>query len=204
MLTPESCRRLGQGERMPHLALYTFGTLKAPLADAGRLTREFNESVMEIYRDVNQTPGYIAHADPVEYGPGAQFDWDWAQWGEFVVPSWYDKGRTGETTALAATMSVWTDLKSAFDFVYTDLHRVALNRRYDWFEKTGRPGLVFWWIADGTMPTWQDGVPRLEYLEDHEPTPYAFTFRHPFTEEGEPTKLEAVGRSGGQATLAAA
>jgi hypothetical protein len=185
---------------MSHLALYTFGVLKSPLGDPGRLTREFHESVVAVYQGIDQARGYISHASPTEDSSerGFQFDWDWAEWGEFVVPSWYQKGRTSDTTALAATFSLWTDLRAAYDFVYTDLHRVALNRRYDWFEKTGRPGLVFWWVGDGTIPTWQDGVRRLEYLQDHEPAPYAFTFHHPFTPDGAPTRLDGMGRSGTQ------
>ena len=178
---------------MPHLALYTFGTLKAPILDSGRLTREFHESVQAIYGAVGQRAGYIAHAAPIDPSVGAQFDWDWGKWGEFVVPYWYSKGRTAETTALAATYSLWTDLRSVHNFVYADLHRGALKRRYDWFEKTGRPGFVLWWVTDGTIPTWQDAVPRLEYLQDHEPTEYAFTFDHPFTPEGTPTRLDSIG-----------
>ncbi|CAM5608998.1 hypothetical protein SGLAM104S_04868 [Streptomyces glaucescens] len=37
----------------------------------------------------------------------------------FTVSTWYGKGRTPETTALAATLSLWTDLRPAFDAVYT-------------------------------------------------------------------------------------
>ena len=112
------------------------------------------------------------------------FDLDWGAWGEFAVPTWYDKGRTVETAALAATLSLWTDLRPAFDAVYAGPHREALNRRYDWFERTGHPGYVFWWVSDGVTPTWQDGVSRLEHLHDHGSAPHAFTFHHPFTPEG--------------------
>lgn len=93
-----------------------------------------------------------------------------------------------ETTALAATLSLWTDLRSAFDSIYTGLHRAALNRRYDWFERTGHPGYVFWWVADGTIPTWQDGVSRLEHLHEHGSAPYAFTFHRSFDPGGTPTR----------------
>jgi hypothetical protein len=148
--------------------------------------QEFSESVQTIYAGIDQTPGYLGHAAAVDASEGAHFDWDWAEAGEFIVPTWYRKGRTAETTALAATLSFWTDLRSATDFVYTGIHRVALNRRYDWFEKTGRPGLVFWWADDTVSPTWQDGVTRLEYLDDHEPAPHAFTFHTPFNPGGTP------------------
>jgi hypothetical protein len=76
---------------------------------------------------------------------------------------------------------------------------VALNRRYDWFERTGHPSHVFWWVADGTVPTWQDGVSRLEHLHGHGSAPYAFTFHRSFDPGGTPTGLEGVGsKSGGR------
>lgn len=190
---------------MPHLALYTFGVLKSPLADPAPLTREFHDSGEPVYRKISRHPGYVARAEPAAGGRGTLFELDWGAWGEFAVPTWYDKGRTVETTALAATLSLWTDARSAFDAVYTGIHREALNRRSDWFERTGRPAYVFWWVSDGTVPTWQDGVSRLEHLHDQGSTPHAFTFRHSFTREGipdstpdgtpegTPTRIEDIG-----------
>ncbi|WP_210593043.1 DUF3291 domain-containing protein [Streptomyces sp. GESEQ-35] len=178
---------------MPHLALYTFGVLKSPLTDPARLTREFHESGEAVYRGIGQHPGYIAQAEAADHNRGTLFDWDWGEWGEFAVPPWYGKGRTVETTALIATLSLWTDLRSAFDSIYTGPHRAALSRRYDWFERTGHPGYVFWWVTDDTIPTWQDGVTRLEHLHDHGYAPYAFTFHHSFDPAGTPTRLKGIG-----------
>jgi hypothetical protein len=180
---------------MPRLALYTFGVLKSPLTDPGRLTREFHESGEAVYREIGRHPGYIARAEAAGRSLGARtdFDSDWGEWGEFAVPAWYGKGRTAETTALAATLSLWTDLRPAFDAICTGLHREALNRRYDWFERTGHPGYVFWWVSDGVIPTWQDGVSRLEHLHDHGPAPHAFTFHHSFAPEGTPTRIKGIG-----------
>ncbi|MEV8373602.1 DUF3291 domain-containing protein [Kribbella sp. NPDC056861] len=167
---------------MPHLALYTFGVLKSPLTDPSPATREFHESGGAVYGQVGRQPGYLARAQAADRSLGAQsdFDSDWGEWGEFAVPVWYEKGRTPETIALAATLSLWTDLRSAFDFIYTGLHRTALNRRYDWFERTGHPGHVCWWITEGTIPTWHDGVARLEHLHAHGSAPNGFTFHHSF------------------------
>ncbi|MEU0274357.1 DUF3291 domain-containing protein [Streptomyces sp. NPDC006307] len=164
---------------MSQLALYTFGVLKSPLADPAPLTRELHESGEAIYPEISKHPGYLAHAEAADGERGTHFDLDWGAWGEFAVPAWYGKGRTAETTALATTLSLWTDLRSAFDAIYTGLHRKALNRRYDWFERTGHPSHVFWWVSDGVIPTWQDGVSRLEHLHDHGSTPHAFTFQKP-------------------------
>ncbi|MFF9391188.1 DUF3291 domain-containing protein [Streptomyces griseoluteus] len=171
---------------MPQLALYTFGVLRSPLADATPLTREFYETGAAVYREISRHPGYLAHAEPVSGDQGELFGADWGAWGDFAVPAWYDKGRTAKTTALAATLSLWTDLRPAFDAVYTGLHRAALNRRHDWFERTVHPNYVFWWVSDDVTPTWQDGVSRLEHLRDHGPAAHAFTFQQAFAAEGTP------------------
>ncbi|RCH65735.1 DUF3291 domain-containing protein [Streptomyces sp. SDr-06] len=178
---------------MPHLALYTFGVLKAPLADPAPVTREFHDSAGPIYQKIAQHPGYLGHAEAVNTDRRTYFDSDWGAWGEFAVPGWYGKGHTLETTALAASLSLWTDQDSAFDALYTGLHRAALNRRYDWFERSGRPSHVLWWVFDGAIPTWQEGVSRLERLHDHGPAPHAFTFHRSFAPDGTPAGLKGIG-----------
>ncbi|WP_128985063.1 DUF3291 domain-containing protein [Streptomyces roseicoloratus] len=171
---------------MPRLALYTFGTLKAPLATASPLTRALQETGATVYGTITAHPGYLGRAQAAGGGGGTHFDLDWGAWGEFVVPAWYDKGRTAGTVALDATLSLWTDVDSAFDAVYTGVHREALTRRHDWFERTGRPSHTCWWTADDTNPTWQDGVSRLEHLATHGPGPRAFTFQRAFAADGAP------------------
>ncbi|WP_018546088.1 DUF3291 domain-containing protein [Streptomyces sp. LaPpAH-108] len=169
---------------MPHLALYTFGVLKSPLADPSPLTREFYDIGAAVYPEISRHPGYLAHAEAADGDRGGLFEADWGAWGEFAVPAWYGKGRTADTTALAASLSLWTDLRPAFDAVYTGLHREAMARRYDWFERTAHPNYVFWWVADDVTPTWRDGVSRLEHLHDHGPAPHAFTFHDAFGPDG--------------------
>lgn len=178
---------------MPHLALYTLSVLKSPLADPAPLTDEFYDIGEAVYRKLSQYPGYLARAVAADGGRGALFEADWGAWGAFTVPTWYGKGRTAETTALAATLSLWTGPRRAFDAVYTGLHREALNRRDDWFERTGHPNYAIWWDPYGVIPTWRDGVSRLQYLHDHGPAPHAFTFPHSFAPDGTPTKTKGLG-----------
>ncbi|MEU0133912.1 DUF3291 domain-containing protein [Streptomyces sp. NPDC006296] len=178
---------------MPALALYTFGVLASPLADPAPLTREFHELGEAVYRKIGQHPGYLARAEAADAGPGVFFEADWGAWGEFAVPAWYDRGRTADTTALAATLSLWTDPQRAFDALYTGLHRQALNRRHDWFTRTGHPNHVLWWVPDGAVPTWLDGVSRLERLRDRGAVPDAFTFRRTFDPEGTQAGARAAG-----------
>ncbi|MER5641784.1 DUF3291 domain-containing protein [Kitasatospora sp. NPDC002227] len=181
---------------MPRLALYTFGVLKTPLADPGDLTREFYESGAAVYQEITRHPGYLTHAEPATDSRGVLFDADWGPWGEFAVPAWYDKGRTPETSALAVTLSLWTGLRPAFEAVHTGLHRAALTRRRDWFERTGHPSYVAWWVGDGEIPGWRDGVSRLEHLDGHDPAPHAFTFRDSFAPDGTPARREGATRQG--------
>lgn len=189
---------------MPRLALYTFGVLKSPRADPAPLTRELHDSGAAVYRKITGHPGYLGRAEAADHGRGTHFDLDWGTWGAFAVPTWYGKGRTAETTALDATLSLWTDLHSAFDAVYTGVHREALNRRHDWFERTGHPSHVFWWVSDGGTPTWQDGVSRLEHLHDHGSAPDALPFHHAFAPDGTPTGIKAIGPNGNRVRRQAA
>ncbi|GCD42498.1 hypothetical protein GKJPGBOP_02162 [Streptomyces paromomycinus] len=114
------------------------GTSRSPL------THELHDSDEVIYQKISQHPGYLARAEATDGARGTPFDLDRGDWGEFVVPTWYGKGRTTETTTLAVPLSLWTDLRPAFGATYTGLHREALNRRYDWSERTGHPAYVFW------------------------------------------------------------
>ncbi|MEU7719248.1 DUF3291 domain-containing protein [Streptomyces tibetensis] len=178
---------------MSRLALYTFGVLKSPLADTAPLMRDFHDRAEPVYRTISEHPGYLGHAEAADGGRGSHFDLDWGAWGDFTVPSWYGKGRTVETVALAATLSLWTGLRPAFDAVYTGVHREALNRRHDWFERTGHPAYAFWWVSEGVIPSWREGVSRLEHLHGHGSTPHAFTFHHSFTPDGTPGRIKGIG-----------
>ncbi|MFE1290194.1 DUF3291 domain-containing protein [Streptomyces sp. NPDC058751] len=184
---------------MPHLALYTFGVLKSPLAGPAPLTREFYDTGETVYRNIGRHPGHLAHAEAADGDRGALFEADWGAWGEFAVPTWYGEGRTPQTTALAASLSLWTGLRPASDAVYTGPHREALNRRHDWLERTAHPNHVSWWVPDGVTPTWRDGVSRLEHLHDHGPAPHAFTFRHAFAPDGTPARTSGTGPKSGRA-----
>ncbi|MFF9331365.1 DUF3291 domain-containing protein [Streptomyces albogriseolus] len=173
---------------MPRFALYTFGVLKSPLSDPGPTTREFYDIGEAVYRRISAQPGYLARAEPAGGEQGVLFGADWGAWGEFAVPAWYGRGRTPDTTALAATLSLWVDLRSARDAVHTGLHREALARRHDWFERSRHPTHVLWWVPEDATPTWQEGVDKLERLHHHGPAPQRFTFPQPFTPEGAPAR----------------
>jgi hypothetical protein len=54
------------------------------------------------------------------------------------------------------------------------------NALTEWFERFDRIVLALWWIPAGRVPSIDEGKKRLASLEQHGPTPFAFTFRAPF------------------------
>ena len=85
----------------------------------------------------------------------------------------------GSPLALA-NVSTWRSLEDLRRFVYDGLHGAALGRRREWFDRTGRPPYVLWWVNAAHRPGWTEASERLDHLERHGPTPHAFTFTHPF------------------------
>src|SRR5262249_48866937 len=78
-------------------------------------------------------------------------------------------------------MSVWESVEDLRNFVYRGDHAEVLRRRQDWFEKVETPFVALWWVPAGHIPSIDEAKKRLARLEEHGPTPFAFTFRsiHP-------------------------
>ena len=125
-------------------------------------------------------------------------------WPGFV---WRLQDESGDATSLRVfdddtiliNMSVWESIDPLFEFVYKTQHVDYFRRRRQWFERFGRPYLALWWIPAGTLPTAEDARERLEHLEAHGPTPYAFTFKKRFSRRGLLAERPAA-RSGGAAS----
>jgi hypothetical protein len=84
---------------------------------------------------------------------------------------------------------VWESIDALADFTYRSAHVEFLRRRRDFFEAPASPILCLWWIPEGTIPTVDDAIARLEHLRSHGPTPTAFTFRHRFDPDGRPLAM---------------
>ena len=74
-------------------------------------------------------------------------------------------------------ISVWKDVQSLSDFVYKTMHTDFLKRRSEWFQKFGQAYFAMWWIEPNDYPTVAEATDRLQHLQDHGPSPYAFNFR---------------------------
>ena len=98
----------------------------------------------------------------------------------------------GDATALRpfgddmlVNMSVWQDLESLKNYVYTTAHAEIMRRRKEWFERMSQAYLVLWWVAPGHRPTVDEARHKLTLLRDNGPTVDAFNFGHPFPPPGD-------------------
>ncbi|MDO5971507.1 DUF3291 domain-containing protein [Flavivirga aquimarina] len=82
---------------------------------------------------------------------------------------------------LLINMSVWKNSKALFDYTYNSAHIEIFKRKKEWFGKMKMKHMAFWYVPKGYEPTFQDAKDRLDYLNKHGETPYAFTFKSKFT-----------------------
>jgi len=92
-------------------------------------------------------------------------------------------------------MSVWESSEALFEYVYRSDHGKVFADRHNWFLKFERPSLVMWWVPAGALPTVEDAVTKLKYLEQHGPTKDAFTFKEQFDPTGQSASLRSLKRN---------
>jgi hypothetical protein len=84
---------------------------------------------------------------------------------------------------LLINMSVWEDIDALFEYTYRSDHIQLLRGRAEWFERMESHHMAMWWVPKGHIPTPLEAKARLEHLDAHGATPYAFTFKHRFAAE---------------------
>lgn len=85
--------------------------------------------------------------------------------------------------SLVINISVWEDLDTLFSYTYKSGHIEVFKRKKEWFSKMKMLHMAFWYVPQGYEPTFQDAKKRLDYLNAHGDSPYAFTFKNKFTVE---------------------
>lgn len=85
--------------------------------------------------------------------------------------------------SLIINMSVWKSLESLFNYTYNSGHIEVFKRKKEWFSKMKMMHMAFWYVPQGYEPTFEDAKDRLDYLNTHGDTPYAFSFKSKFTSE---------------------
>lgn len=143
----------------PHLAEFNIGFSKYPLEDP-------------------RMAGYVNNFDAVCAIVDSQPDLIWRP------PNPGEEGHVNhepvyEDPKIIIGMSVWVSVKAMLNFVYRTDHMEFLKRRYEFFEEfpTGRNRQAMWWVTPGTIPSPSEGRKRLDYLDVHGPSSYAFTHK---------------------------
>ncbi|MDD7885660.1 DUF3291 domain-containing protein [Flavivirga sp. 57AJ16] len=82
---------------------------------------------------------------------------------------------------LLINMSVWENLETLFNYTYKSDHIEVFKRKKEWFSKMKMVHMAFWYVPKGYEPTFQGAKKRLDYINKHGDTPYAFGFKSKFT-----------------------
>lgn len=82
---------------------------------------------------------------------------------------------------LLVNISVWEDLESLFNYIYHSGHIEVFKRKNEWFSKVKMKHMAFWYVPEDHKPTLKEAKIRLDYLNSHGETPYAFTFKSKFS-----------------------
>jgi hypothetical protein len=142
-----------------HLAQVNIGRFRAPIDHP--IMEGFRTQLDPINALADTTPGFVWRLQTEEGNATA------------VRPDAADP-------LLAINMSVWESLDALQQYVYRSAHVGPLRDRKQWFEPMEGPILALWWVPAGHLPTVAEAMERLEYLKQHGPSSYAFTFRTPF------------------------
>jgi hypothetical protein len=147
--------RLAKGE-MAKVAFTTFAILKEPYGGV----KWYEDLTPPVFSAAEQFDGFVARAREIDDRPDlSNFERDWGVWGPFRAPPPFYEGHGGTTLATdtpASTVSLWRDLPSVYNFVYTGLHWQALAGRQQWFLKPEWLGHAMWWVDVDHTPTWSE------------------------------------------------
>lgn len=87
------------------------------------------------------------------------------------------------------TLSTWVDFESLQRYVYRTAHGLFMRRgRASWFVPLGGFTTAMWWVPDGTQPSVEEGLDRLNRLRGRGPSPAAFSLRRQFDPEASGTR----------------
>ncbi len=88
--------------------------------------------------------------------------------------------RISDDPQLLVNLSVWESNEALYGYAYRSEHMSVMRRRKEWFEPYGSAYIALWCVPAGSVPTVEDGINRLEHLDEHGPGEYAFGFRQKF------------------------
>jgi heme-degrading monooxygenase HmoA len=81
---------------------------------------------------------------------------------------------------IIVNFSVWESADDLKNFVYKSAHTSVMKDRKKWFENFGQAYYVIWNIPAGSIPSLDEAVERLDFLQKNGPSVYAFDFKNIF------------------------
>jgi len=141
-----------------HIAQVNIARMKAPLEDP--VMAGFVARLDEINALADRSPGFVWRLQ-TDAGNAT-----------YLRP--YDDDR------ILFNLSVWDSIESLKRYVYYTAHVEVFRQRQAWFEKFAGAYLALWWVPQGHVPGVDEAKKRLAHLEEHGPSPFAFTFKQPF------------------------
>lgn len=144
-----------------HIAQFNISIEKAPLDDPSM--KDFVDSLVPVNAAADKADGFVwrLHDDS-----GNATDM-----------------RVFEDKRIIFNLSVWESVEKLKRFVFDQHHMSVLRRRREWFETNPKRSYVLWWVPEGHLPSTEEAKERLFHLQEHGPSPFAFTFEQVFEPE---------------------
>ncbi|MDB5013167.1 MAG: hypothetical protein JWQ25_1369 [Daejeonella sp.] len=77
-------------------------------------------------------------------------------------------------------ISVWETIETLEHYMYKTFHSDFLRRRKEWFQAHGKASTAMWWIPAGQIPTLEEAIEKLDYLQIHGVSEKVFDLRNKF------------------------
>ena len=76
------------------------------------------------------------------------------------------------------TLSVWEDAHKLEHFVWNTVHKRIYQQKSKWFEIMDSHHFAMWWVEEGRRPTLEEAKQRLDHLDEHGDSDFAFGWSH--------------------------
>jgi hypothetical protein len=142
-----------------HLAELNVGRLVAPTDDP-RVT-EFMDALDKINGMGKRMPGFV-----------------WMMEGSGEPGTGNTEAKIDGDPQYVSNLTVWESVETLENFVWNTVHRQFYARRAEWFEVLGKMHFVMWWVPFGQKPSLGEALLRLDHLEKHGDSEYAFGWKY--------------------------
>jgi hypothetical protein len=86
--------------------------------------------------------------------------------------------RAFDDPAVIVNLSVWQTPEHLERFVWNTVHKRFYQRRAEWFSIMEKQHFVMWWVDEGHQPTVAEASARLDHLDRHGDSDFAFGWSH--------------------------